>query len=57
MKEREDMQVDGVCCEDFWQYVIGDFLDPLIDNVIDNIVTIALTGLFLYRKVQNIFTN
>ncbi len=52
MEEREDMQVDGVCCEDFWQYVIGDFLDPLIDNVIRVMV---FSGLSLYKMVQDIF--
>lgn len=54
MEERErNMQADGVCCEDFWECLIGN----LIDNAVDNIIEVVCTGLSLYGIVRDIFIN
>lgn len=54
MRERqEDIQSDGVCCEDFWECLIRD----LIDNAVDSTIEVVCTGLSLYGIVRDIFIN
>jgi len=57
MEERqEDIQGDGVCCEDFWELLIGNW-DDLIDNTIDNVMGVVCIGLSLYGIVRDFFIN